>query len=100
MRNEPMNTETPQTTITWESLARQEPGLASLLDTARTIEDDGESYFCVAEIWIYELKPDLKELVGWYRPTWDPVLSTSMAYEIAMEKILDALPPCRNCTCL
>jgi hypothetical protein len=86
---------------TWERLAELEPGLQSLLNEARSIRDDGAaSGFCASDIWIRCLKPRLRRLAGFDREPSDRVLSTAYAYEIALNKLLDALPPCRNCGCL
>lgn len=41
----------------------------------------------------------LGQLVGWNREDDDPVLSSSEAYEVAVQALYDMLPDCYNCGC-
>ncbi len=95
--------------MTWPELVAREPRLEQLLHEARAVRDPGEpDGFCANAVWYgwggnRGLKPRLRELVGWERPSYDPVLSEGVAYDVAYQTIYDALPPCRGgaaCKCL
>jgi hypothetical protein len=86
---------------TWADLTSLEPRLAGMSAEIQAITDDGESRcFCADEIWSERFKPELCQLVGFFRRPGHPVLSTSFAYDTAFEKLRGAFPPCRNCCCL
>jgi len=96
----------------WNSLCRFEPRLLDLLKTAEAIKDDrAKPAFCANAIWYHgimqdgtvlphSLKWELTQLVGWEANTNLLNLRTSGAYGIAYNAIYDALPACRNCSCL
>ena len=97
----------PQTAkITWKRLVELEPGLLALYEYARSINDDkSKPSFCANALYIgfaeyrnVGLKGTLRDLVGWNRPDV-PELNTSEAWDVAFEKIYNALPDCRNCLC-
>lgn len=87
--------------------AVREPRLISLLvEAAATRDDDPDDYFCANEVFFRYRNPRaglkwrLSKLVGHYADTIDPVLRTSEAYDVVYERIYEALPDCRGCTCL
>lgn len=90
---------------TWMELRRLEPRLFALLKEAKATDGSGER-FCANAVWYgYPPYPGIKErvtrLVGWFRDGPEhPVLSTAEAYDVAYERIYDALPECRDCCCL
>jgi hypothetical protein len=99
-------TPTPTTTArprktTLAELVAQEPQIQRLLDEAAAVRDDPEKEcFCANILFSTLFKPRLLRLVGWNRVERDPVLSTSLAYDLAFDAIYDRLPSCRNCLCL
>lgn len=85
-----------------------EPRLIDIFVRAASIVDDGTApYFCANEIFFgyYQqprtsFKHAIVELVGWSAPkSAHPDLYTEKAYDIVYERIYEALPNCRNCTC-
>jgi hypothetical protein len=85
--------------ITWEQIVELEPMLLTLYSAARRADKGGES-FCTAYAWYGEFgfKEQMLPLVGHEREEDEPeILNLSEAYDIAYNKILSALPPCRNC---
>ncbi len=88
-----------------ELLALHRP-LADLLSEARSIRDNGGSYFCKHECYAHgwddhpSFKQRMYRLVGWGCRHPDPRLHTSQAWEVVMDAILQALPPCRHCGCV
>ena len=91
--------------ITWEELVAHEPDLNDLLIEARSIKDDG-CYFCNHEAYAIgykkhrSFKKSLHHLVGFGSRHRNSFLSTSQAWDVAVQTILEALPPCRNCGCV
>lgn len=86
--------------LTWRELVRREPRLAELLREAKAV-DDSDPHFCANLVWYGRggLKERLCRLVGWEAEKDDPVLRTPEAYDLAYEKIYNALPDCRDCDC-
>jgi len=85
--------------MSWEKLIELEPRLAELLEEAKQVKDLGGSSFCANQTWFNRFGKRLDKLVGWYAEG-APAIQTSESYDIAFMKIYDALPACRNCTCL
>jgi len=83
----------------WEEMIKLEPRLKALYDYVCQINDDErEPSFCGNEIWYAVGRGKLSSLVG--NGATVQALRHSTAYEVAFEKIYDALPPCRECkTC-
>jgi hypothetical protein len=92
--------------ITWEELVAHEPGLDDLLRDVRSVKDRGGPYFCKHEAWAHGWKNRAAfrnrtyRLVGFGSRHRDSFLATSQAYDVVLETILEALPPCRNCGCV
>lgn len=86
--------------VTWAKLVKLEPRLTGLLGMAMTpsFSQHGKKVFCANHFWGTSIKPLLVELVGWHVST--EILGTSEAYDVAYEKIYNALPNCCNCICL
>ncbi len=91
---------TTETLMTFDDVVALEPRLAGLLAEAKAehavAERDGE--YCASTAWAH-LKGTLAQLIGWYRPEYHSVLSSSAAYSAAAEAVSDALPACRDCGC-
>jgi hypothetical protein len=85
--------------LTWQELVKREPRLRDLLREARAV-DDSDPHFCANEVWYRHFKPALCELVGWDARVQDGVVNSSEAYDIAYDKIYNALPDCKACACL
>jgi hypothetical protein len=79
--------------ITWAEITRIEPRLDALFEEARAVKYDPE--FCTNRIWYELFKPRLVHLVG--HEARDTRIGTMRAYDIAYDKIYNALPPCPNC---
>jgi predicted transcriptional regulator with HTH domain len=87
--------------LTWRELVRREPYLRYLLEAARCQKDDpSKPSYCANYVWYTYFKPQLERYVGWFARVKDGVVNTSEAYDLAYEKIYNALPNCRNCNCL
>jgi hypothetical protein len=85
----------------WDDLVEREPGLATLLREAQSISPKHPD-FCTNPVWYgYAgwpgLKPRLVRLVGDLACREDPVLYTSHAYDVAYQRIYQALPGCDRC---
>lgn len=89
------------TTLTWATIARQEPALGRLLGTVAQADAAGGASrsFCGVDFWYSEVKPQLVQLVGYDLPGGHGILGTAIAYDVALGHLWKALPPCRNCTC-
>ena len=85
--------------ITWAGLIEAEPRLRDLYDYARAVKAT-TSTFCANDIWYEKIKPQLLYLVGWYCQSDNPILTTTGAYELAINMIYDQLPACRDCGCV
>jgi hypothetical protein len=91
---------------TWEELAAREPRLNDVLAEVRSIKDEGGPYFCKHEAWavgwkdLPAFKKRIDRLVGWGSRHRDPLMRTCQAWEVVLEMILEALPPCRSCGCV
>jgi hypothetical protein len=81
----------------WEDLVAIEPGLGRLYADVRRIRDPGIGCFCVEALWQRQLKARLAFLVG-FRAR-NTRLRSMAAYDVAFEKIYNAMPPCRGCAC-
>jgi hypothetical protein len=82
--------------MTWAEIKRIEPHLDALFKEARAVKDDRRKpAFCGNRVWYDLFKPRLLDLVGWDAP--DARIRTMRAYDVAYDKIYDALPGCRNC---
>lgn len=92
--------------IVWEELAAHEPDLNDLLAEVRSIKDDGGPYFCKHDAWAFgwknhaAFKKRIHRLVGIGSRHHDAFLATSQAWDVVLETILEALPPCRKCGCV
>jgi hypothetical protein len=84
--------------LTWEKLMQLEPRLRGLWQEAQHCDRFCGDRFCGMEAWP-ALKPRLVEIVGHCRSDFHPVLGTAAAYEIAYDRLLEAVPPCRGCSC-
>ncbi len=101
-----MNPTAQRTGVTWADLVRREPRLIPLLTEAVKQHRDTDSHYCANGKWYgfgkYRdrgLKPRLVRLVGIHAESSDPVLHTSEAYDVAYQRVYDALPNCRDCGC-
>ena len=88
--------------ITWEQLVGLEPRLRDLEYRVRHAAD-GKDCYCYETVWYADYKRELTQLIGWKRKTVDgsPVeesLHGSVAYHVAYEHLLQALPNCRKCS--
>lgn len=86
--------------LDWEELAAIEPGLVALHDEVRRLKDPGGPCFCVETLWHRRYKARLAWLVGFRTHNDDPRLRTMAAYDVAFEKIYNAMPACRGCACM
>lgn len=90
---------------TWGHLVRAAPRLKALLEEARQVRSHDSPTFCANNVWFgyFEhrgFKPRLHHLVGWAvadRRGASHLLASSEAYEVAYQKIYQALPDCRDC---
>ena len=98
--------ETFEDNLIWGQLARLEPVLKDMLDEARaTPPDDGTgSWYCGRKSFDREpderpsIKRRLMGLVGWSSRNSSHELGGSPeAWRVALDKIQEVLPPCRNC---
>jgi hypothetical protein len=85
--------------ITWAALVEMEPRLGCLYNYAQSVQAT-TSDFCANDIWYDRIKPVLLTLVGWYAVTDNETLTSSEAYELAVNMIYDQLPACRDCACI
>jgi hypothetical protein len=91
--------------LTWARLVELEPRLAELLAEIRRVKDDKRrSEFCANGAWYgtYDtegFKPRFASLVG-FEAKGPAELKTMAAYDLAYEKLYQALPNCRNCFCI
>jgi len=92
-----------ETRITWERLVQLQPRLIDLYRRALAADTSNEN--CWLDVWFgrdsgYGLKGEMSKLVGWDAPRNAPSeLTTDIAYEVAYNHILSAIPQCRNCHC-
>jgi len=92
--------------ITWEELVAHEPSLNDLLIEARSIKDDYGSYFCKREAYVIgwmkhsNFSSRIHRLVGFGSCHSNSFLQTAEAWNVVLDTILEALPPCRNCMCV
>ena len=79
----------------WKELVKIEPRLNELLKIAKAEKSNGERY-CANHVWygLHGLRSRLIYLVGWEAN--NPALRNSMCYDIAYEKIYEALPDCNH----
>lgn len=93
------------TGITWLDLVERDPELGAILwEAMMSMDDKRKKSFCARRIWDGGrgrpgLKDKLSAHVGWSAATDDPVLKSTEAYEISVQVVFGALPPCRNCGC-
>lgn len=89
---------TPERNKLWREIIKTEPRLARILARAKDVKDDGSAKsFCANRIWYEEFKPELIWLVGF--ESSHAALRTTKHYDVAYEKIYEALPACRGCIC-
>lgn len=92
--------------ITWELLCELEPRLLDLLDEVQSIKDDKtKPSFCANAIWYgyhghSSIRNRMHMLVGSKASGGDPRLHDFRAEQVALHKLYDELPPCRNCFCM
>src|SRR5688572_27285202 len=88
--------------LTWATLVAMEPQLAGLLADAKQEHMNGDPGYCAHRVWYgYDDGPGLKgrlcQLVGWGREAPGPaVLRSPAAYDVAYQKVYQALPDCRH----
>ncbi len=81
------------------SLAKLEPGIIRLAHVAGSVEYGPK--FCANSVWYSSIKPDLVELIGWYRrKDKGPELSARSAYDLVYQRLYEILPGCRDCMCI
>ena len=80
-------------------LAAIEPALGRLLQQAQDLNDTARpSDWCASDAITGKYSSRLESLAGWYAR--NPGLRTEAAYDIAVQVIYDALPPCGpDCRC-
>ena len=83
--------------LTWEKLMQLEPRLRDLWQEAQHADFCG-GRFCSQDAW-RAIKLRLVEIVGHCRSDFHPILGTSAAYELAYDRLLEAVPSCRGCAC-
>ncbi len=88
-----MNTRTTsgRRPTTFKELAELEPELKPLEAEAKTKYQslcDG----CDLDVWYQEFKPRVVRLIGYNRPVFHDVLSSSEAYDIAYQHLYKSLP--------
>jgi|SRR6516164_7432782 hypothetical protein len=81
----------------WDDLVAAEPGLDRLYTTIVGTTDPGGRAFCAETLWHTEFKPRLLFLAGFRAQ--NPRLRNRMSYEVALDRLYAALPPCRGCAC-
>lgn len=85
--------------LTWEQLVEAEPQLAELEASVCAVKATDDT-FCAHAVWYGYGREDgglrgrLIALVGWNRN--HPVLGSMAAYDLAYERLYDALPDCRH----
>jgi hypothetical protein len=89
--------------ITWKQIIEIEPRLAKLYTEACAVKDRGGNSFCANNVWYgygnnIGFKGRVYHLVGFAAK--DDRIKTMEAYDVAYEKIYEALPNCRNCSCV
>lgn len=79
--------------MTWDQVVKIEPRLLKLYECARSHKST--KGFCAHRIWYGRdgLKSQMMELVGYGIPG---VLGSEGAYDIAYQKIYNALPDCQH----
>jgi hypothetical protein len=89
--------------VTWNDLVRTDPRLAGLLIEVRQLGATAPR-FCGVSAWYGYgsrdggVKARLYRLAGF--GSNKPELRTREAYEVALETLYAALPPCRGCACV
>jgi hypothetical protein len=89
--------------VKWSQIIKIEPRLNDLYKEAKALKDNGSAVsFCANSEWYgwhnhHGFKQRLCSLVGWEAA--HESLRTQDAYDIAYDKIYEALPNCRNCGC-
>jgi hypothetical protein len=82
--------------MTWNILIKREPRLLALYRKASSYKKfvgSGERW-CANRVWYRDFKPELLKLVGYDAENW--LLNDSESYDIAYDKIYDALPDCNH----
>ena len=92
----------PMKNPTWTKMCHVEQDLLGLYIDAmnRTRDEESKNKRCVCanHIWYQDFKPRLRLLVGW--EARNPLLWSSECYDVAYQKIYDAMPECRECGCI
>lgn len=83
---------------TWKQIIEIEPRLKELHGQAKRISSAQSGRFCANQVWYDFFKERLTELVGWEAN--NAAIKTIRHYDVAYEKIYNALPDCRGCSCL
>jgi hypothetical protein len=86
----------------WDDMVKVEPALARLLKDVVVADHHHTRVFCGVTAWHGSggrpgLKMRMYQLAGFGSSNAD--LRTREAYEVALEKLYNALPPCRGCAC-
>ncbi len=81
----------------WEKMVEIEPALGRLYEDVCSVECDEK--FCANAVWYgygghLGFKPRLMRLVGW--DAKNPKLMTEEAYDVAYDKLYNALPDCQH----
>jgi hypothetical protein len=82
----------------WSELVEAEPALARLYAEIVSAGSDYEQ-FCAIDAWNNRFKSKLIWLVGFRAHGKNECLHTRAAYNVAMRRLYEALPPCRGCGC-
>jgi hypothetical protein len=80
--------------LTWGELVKREPRLRSLCCFARDLVKPEGKPFCANAVWDAVFEPQFEQLVGWFAQVQDGVVNTQEAYDLAFERIYEALPDC------
>jgi hypothetical protein len=86
----------------FQQLCQQEPRLLQLYRRVQAIRDNHSNpSFCANAHWYGRgmgPRAELEDLVGFHAE--NPELRTSRDYDVAYDALYDALPGCRNCSCM
>jgi hypothetical protein len=87
----------------WEDMVKVEPALTRLLKEVVAADHHDTRVFCGVTAWHGSggrpgFKMRMYHTVGF--GSSNVQLRTREAYEVALEKLYNALPPCRGCACV
>jgi hypothetical protein len=86
----------------WDDMVKVEPALTRLLREVMVADHHDPRVFCGVTAWHGSggrpgFKMRMYQLAGF--GSGNAALRTREAYEVATEKLYNALPPCRGCAC-